>query len=184
MIMNFTELDGATREWMLTRFEAEEASGAPFRSEVLSEAGLAAWPDLMRNAIADPDGNEGTLALAVNVPEFWNPTEAYVRNGVLRERKVNSAQASERLALTEFNTWYVAGLAHRLVDDGELDCLVYRAAQPKWEHASCSEHEGRRYALADVIAGHRIGYWPPPGTPDQFAIPAGPGCHHTIQRVG
>lgn len=183
MAMNFTELDGSTREWMLKRFEAEEASGAPYRSEVLSGAGLSAWPDLMRDTISDPNGNEVTLARALGAPGLWSPTETYVRSGVQRDRKVNVGQASERLATSEFNTWYIAGLAHRLVDEGETDCVVYRAAQPKWEPASCSQHEGQTYPLADVIAGHRIGYWPPPGVNGQFAIPAGPGCHHTIQRV-
>lgn len=181
--MNFTELDGRTREWMLERFEAEEATDAPYRSPVLSDAGLAAWPDLMRQAIHDPDGNEVTLATSLNTAGYWNPTETYVRDGVARERKVNVAQVSQRLATTEFNTWYAAGLAHRLVDEGERDCLVYRAGQPKWEHASCSQHERQIYPLADVIDGHRIGYWPPPGVDGQFAIPAGPGCHHTLQRV-
>ncbi len=184
MAMRFTELDGTTREWMLTRFEVEEASGVPYRSEVLSGAGLMAWPNLMRDAILDPAGSEITLAAALNAPAYWNPTETYVRSGVTRDRKVNVAQASERLAITEFNTWYVAGLAHRLADEGEIDCVVYRAAEPKWQHASCSEHEGQTYPLAEVIAGHRVGYWPPPGVDGQFAIPAGPGCHHSIQRVG
>lgn len=109
MAMNFEELDGPTRGWMLTRFEAEEASGNAYRSKPLSLAGLAGFPDLMRDNIGDPDGNEVTLELALNRPEFWNPTELYVRKGVERERNVNSGQASERLALTEFNTWYVCG---------------------------------------------------------------------------
>ena len=169
---------------MLDRLEVEESSGTPYRSPVLSTVGLDTWPNLLRNAIAHSDGNEITLAAALADPDFWKPTETYVRNGVQRERKVNVAQVAERLAITEFNTWYVAGLAHRLLDEGEAECLVYRAAEPKWEHASCSAHEGHTFGLDDVIAGHRAGYWPPPGRPDQFSIPAGPGCHHSIQRVG
>lgn len=181
MEMDFEELDGTTRDWMLRQFEAEEASGNPSRSKALSPAGLDAFPDLMRNAIRT--GNEVSLAADLNRPDYWDPTETYVRNGVTRERKRNIAQAAQRLALTEFNTWYVAGLAHRLVDEGETEGQVYRAAEPKFEHASCSTHEGRVYSLADIIAGHRAGYWPEPGDPDRFSIPAGPGCHHTIRRV-
>lgn len=41
MAMNFTELDGTTREWMVRRFEAEESGGSPYRSEALSQQGLA-----------------------------------------------------------------------------------------------------------------------------------------------
>lgn len=32
MAMNFTELDGTTREWMLQRFDAEESGGNPYPS--------------------------------------------------------------------------------------------------------------------------------------------------------
>jgi hypothetical protein len=181
--MIFTELDEATREWMLRRFEAEESGGNPYRSEVLSPLGLASWPDIMREAITDADGSEVTLADALNRPGYWQATETYVRNGTARQRSVNPTQASERLAITEFNTWYVAGLAARLQEEGATDCRVYRAGMPKWQPAECSVHEGQAYAVAEIIAGHRIGYWPPPGVSARLSIPAGPGCHHTIGRV-
>jgi hypothetical protein len=181
--MIFTELDGTTREWMLRRFEAEESGGNPYRSEVLSQLGLAQWPDIMRQAITDPDGSEVTLAAALNRPDYWRATETYVRNGMAHQRSVNPTQASDRLAITEFNTWYVAGLAARLHEEDETRCRVYRAEIPKWQPAGCSVHEGQTYAVAEIIAGHRIGYWPPPGVQGQLSIPAGPGCHHTIERV-
>ena len=181
--MIFNELDEATRERMLRRFEAEESSGNPYRSEVLSQLGLADWPDIMRQAITDPEGSEVTLAHALNRPDYWQPSETYVRNGIAHQRSVNLTQASERLAITEFNTWYVAGLAARLQEEGVADCRVYRAGVPKWQPAECSVHEGQTYDVAQIIAGHRIGYWPPPGVPGQLSIPAGPGCHHTIERV-
>lgn len=183
MAINFKELDTVTRRQMLERFEAEESAGNPYRSGVLSAVGLTAFAGLMRQAIADPNGNEVTLAASLQSGDFWVPTESYVRDGVTRERKVNAKQAAERLARTEFNTWYVAGLAHRLQDEGVSDCRVYRAAAPKWEPAECSIHEGQVYPVADLIANHRISYWPPPGVPGRLSIPAGPGCHHTIQRV-
>lgn len=181
--MIFTDLDLTTRDWMLRRFEAEESGGNPYRSEVLSPLGLAHWPDVMRQAITDPDGSEVTLAAALNRADYWQAIETYVRNGMAHQRRVNPAQASERLAITEFNTWYVAGLAARLQGEDVTHCRVYRAGIPKWQPAGCSVHEGQIYLVAEIIAGHRIGYWPPPGVPDRLSIPAGPGCHHTIERV-
>lgn len=77
--MNFNELNGTTREWMLRRFEAEESSGNPYRSEAWSEAGLVNWPDLMRQAITDPNGNEVTLAAGLNRADYWQANETYVR---------------------------------------------------------------------------------------------------------
>src|SRR6266851_4576198 len=178
--MSFEELDTATREHMATAFADEERSGNPYRSPVLSTAGLAAFPMAMSHVITDGEGSEVTLAAALARPELWNPTETYVRDGMARERKVNPRFAAERLAVTEFNTWYVAGLARKLKAEGETHCQVYRAAEPKWEHASCSIHEGRTYPLDEILAGHRAAYWPPPGVAGKLSIPAGPGCHHTI----
>jgi len=111
--MIFEDLGAATRQHMLAAF-ADEESGDPYRSPVLSSAGRAAFPKAMRGAITNSAGNEVTLAAALARPDLWNPTETYVRDGVARERKVNPRFAAERLAVTEFNTWYVAGLARKL----------------------------------------------------------------------
>jgi hypothetical protein len=81
--MIFTELDPTTRDWMLRRFEAEESGGNPYRSEVLSPLGLAHWPDVMCQAITDPDGSEVTLAAALNRADYWQAVEKNVRNGRL-----------------------------------------------------------------------------------------------------
>ncbi len=181
MPMVFEELDDITRRYMLEEFEVEQASGNPYVPKILSPAGVAAFPNFMRAAIKT--GNEQTLIASLAQARYWNATEAYVRNGVVRQREINVNQAAERLGLTEFNTWYVRGLAKRMIDDGMKDCEVYRAAQPKWEPAECSEHEGRIYPVADIYEGHRRRYWPEPGNPSALSIPAGPSCHHAIRRV-
>lgn len=77
----------------------------------------------------------------------------------------------------------MAGFSARLAYEGEDSCRVYRAAPAKWEIAECSVHEGNVFPLTAVIGGHRARYWPAPGNPDAFSIPAVPGCHHTIQRI-
>lgn len=181
MPMNFEELDEKTRRCMLLEFEAEEASGKAYRGRNLSAAGRTAFPALMREALKT--GNEETLASALANPSQWNPTEVYVRDGVPRTRSVNTNQAAERLAVTEFNTWYVRGLAKRLMDEGVKQCQVYRAAEPKWEPGECSMHEGQIYSVEDIYRGHRARYWPEPGNPAAFSIPAEANCHHTIRRT-
>lgn len=179
--MDFEELDDVTRRLMLEEFEAEEAGGNPYRSKDLSEAGRAAFPRLIRQAISE--GNEEMLAADLAAPTLWNPTQAYERKGIVRERQINVQQAAERLARNEFNTWYVRGFARRLMDEGVTRCQVYRAATPKWEPAECSQHEGQVLAVEDVYQGHRVGYWPEPGDPTALSIPFQPGCHHTIRRA-
>jgi len=181
MPMNFEELDEKTRKFMLAEFNVEEASGKPYRSKALSDQGRVAFPAIIRVAIMK--GNEETLANSLAKPENWNQNESYVRNGVTRTRPINMQAAAERLAVTEFNTWYVRGLAKRLIEERVTQCQVYRAAVPKWEPADCGKHEGQVYSVQEVYDGHRTKYWPEPGEPKAFSIPAGPNCHHTIRRL-
>jgi len=181
MSMNYAELDEKTRSIMLSEFESEKAGGTPYRSKALSARGRQAFSQLMRDAIKQ--GTEVTLANALNDAALWEPMETYVRDGVSRERKRNIRQASERLALTEFSTWYVRGLARRLLDEGVKTCQICRGAQPKWEPGECSEHEGRIIDVKTIYDNHRARYWPEPGNKDAFSIPFSPSCHHVIKRV-
>lgn len=166
---------------MLSEFEKEETGGNPYRSKVLSSQGMAAFPDLLRKALGS--GNEASLAHALDRADFWDPQEPYTREGITRTRKRNVPQAAIRLALTEFSTWYVRGLAKRLLDEGIERCEVYRGDQPKWEPGECAEHEGRIVPVQTIYDNHRARYWPEPGNGAAFSIPFAPGCHHVIRRV-
>lgn len=183
MAMNFEELEDVTRRYMLAEFEAEELGGKPYRGKVLSAIGCVEFPDLMRRTIRT--GNEQTLITSLLVPSYWNPTESYVRQGVMRERHVNVQQTAERLGLTEFNTWYVRGLTKRFIEEGITLCQVYRAGIPRWEEsAECKAHEGQVVSVEEIYRGHRARYWPEPGNTSTLSIPIGPNCHHTIKRTG
>lgn len=182
MAMNYAELDDKTRESMLLEFEAEHKAGNPYRSKALSSVGLQRFPDLMREAIQK--GNEVSLARALDNSSYWTPTETYVREGVTRERNRNLQQSAERLAITEFSTWYVRGFAKRLLNEGVEKCQIYRGAQPKWEPGECAGHEGQIVDVKSIYDNHRSRYWPEPGNSLALSIPFGPGCHHLIRRVG
>lgn len=166
---------------MLKGFEEEQSGNNPYRPKVLSETGMSVFPELVREAIKS--GNDESLIKSLSNPNYWKPMETYIRDGVIHKRRVNVRQASERLGLTEFNTWYVRGLAKRLLEEGVDKCQVYRGAIPKWEPAECSVHEGRIYGVQEIYDGHRARYWPEPCNTSAMSIPYGPGCHHTIRRV-
>jgi hypothetical protein len=180
MRLNLEEL-AATRRTMVKAFDDEESSGFPYRSKTLSKVGLERFPELMRAALED--GDEETLAAELAKPRFWNEFEPYRRGGVERQRRVNVYQAAERLATTEFSTWYVRGLTERLLVEGVEFCQTYRAANPKWEPGECSQHEGQLLRVEEVHGGHRRRYWPEPGDPFALSVPFGPGCHHTVRRA-
>ncbi len=135
----------------------------------------------MRDAIGQ--GTEESLAVALADAGLWEPVETYVRDGVTHERKRNIQQSSERLATTEFSTWYVRGLARQLMDEGVEKCQVCRGAQPKWEPRDCAKHEGLVLDVKTVYDNHRVRYWPEPGNKEALSIPLAPGCPHVIKRV-
>lgn len=182
MGIHFEELDDTTRQFMLADFDAEWAGDNPYVGKNLSEAGVRAFPLLVRAAIET--GDDDSLIATLGQAEYWNIHELYERSGVARERRINIDQAATRLGLTEFNTWYVRGLSARLMAENAKQCQVYRGMEPKWEPAECSEHEDAVYAVELVYRGHRTRYWPEPGDPTAFSIPFGPGCHHSIRRHG
>src|ERR1051326_8190597 len=102
--MRFEELDETTRRFMLAEFDAEEASGKPYRARGLSSQGLSVFHDLMREAIQS--GTDETLINALANPAYWDKHEIYYREERPLTRRVNVHQAAERLGVTEFNTWY------------------------------------------------------------------------------
>jgi hypothetical protein len=181
MSMNYTELDEKTRTIMLSEFEAELAGENPYISKALSIRGKQLFPQLMRSAIEQ--GTEDSLAATLFDDNYWDPFETYTRGGISRQRRRNMQQSAERLATTEFSTWYVRGLAKRLIDEGVKECIIYRGAQPKWEPGECSIHEGQIVDIQTIYNNHRARYWPKPGNQDLFSIPFGPGCHHIIKRI-
>jgi hypothetical protein len=174
MAMDFEELDTTTRSYMLIEFDAEQSGGNPYQSKLLGMAGLVAFPDLMRKAIIR--GNEETLVASLVDPSFWKASDS-------RNRQINVLQVAERLGVTEFNTWYVRGVAKRFLDEGVMYCQAYRASFPRSESSSCSAHEGQIFSVKEIYAGHRARYWPAPGNPNAISIPSGPTCHHTIRRM-
>jgi hypothetical protein len=180
-MFNFEELDETTRKWMLLEFRIEEASGNPYRSPRLSPKWLEIFPQKMEEAIKH--GNEETLTQMLSDPVFWNSFEYYTRSGVKRKRRINYQKAAEALSITEFNTWYVKGFAHRLLEEGEEYCEVYRAAPAFEPRGECLQHDGRTYEVQRIYDGHRTRYWPHPGNPSALSIPVGTNCHHSIRRV-
>lgn len=181
MAMNFEELDETTRHYMLTEFEAEEASDNPYRSTILSAIGIVEFPGLIRQALRS--GDEQTLISSLSDVSFWNRTNTHVRRGNASQHRINIPDAARRLGLTEFNTWYVRGLAKRLIVEEVTFCQIYRAAPALIEESSeCKLHENKVFPVETIYFGHCARYWPKPANPTALSVPLGPNCHHTIRR--
>ena len=181
MAMHYAELDEKTRAIMLSEFDAEQAGANPYRSKALAARGQEVFPQLLRDAIRQ--GTEVTLATALADASLWEPVETFMRDGIASQRARNIPQSAERLATTEFSTWYVRGFARRLLDEGATQCRVSRGAQVKREPSDCAKHDGLLLDVKSVYDNHRARYWPEPGNKGALSIPLAPGCPHIIQRV-
>ncbi len=171
----FEELNERTRDWMLLEFLAEQSQISPYRSPRLTSAGLAAWVPLMEIAIRE--GNEVSLAESLRNPRFWHKQEPYKKG-----MRTVPWDAYQTLAITEFNTWYVRGLARLLIDEGVPYCQMYRAAPAAEPRPECGHLEEQVFLVRHVYDGHRARYWPEPGNQASLSIPIGFNCHHTIRR--
>jgi hypothetical protein len=179
-MMNFEELDATTREWMLKEFQTEESGNNPYRSKDMTEVGKTEFPSLMEKAIRS--GNELTLAQDLSDSRYWRSTSERYQNDKWISVTINPTAWAERLALTEFNTWYVRGLSKRLMEEGEEICEVYRAEEAWEPRSACQDHDGKQFRVLEIHNGHRARYWPIPN-PTALSVPVGPNCHHTIRRL-
>jgi len=160
---------------MLKEFKAELATN-PYFSKSLSTLGRRVFPEFMERAIKE--GSEETLRRDLLDRGFWK-----TNSGRANPRTINPLTEAKKVAITEFNTWYVRGFARRLIEEGESLCEVYRAAPAEEPRTECRFHHGRQYPVQQIYEGHRARYWPEPGNPRALSIPVGPNCHHTIRRI-
>lgn len=107
----FQELDATTRGLMLEElnFDLEE-HGRLYPSKVLTEQGLADYPDLMRRAITDHD-------------------EAWLTDRLNEQLRVAATpvDAGRRLARTEFNRYYIRAICRRAEQHRSTTVVPYRA---------------------------------------------------------
>lgn len=179
-MFNFEELNEATRQAMLREFDAEQ-EGTPYVSTQLSSQGVGVYAELMRNAICT--GNEVSLEVDLSYDAYWRPTGSNRSRSPSRRTTNGFSYKAKRLAITEFNTWNVRGLARLLLDEGVETCEVYRADSAGEPRDECLEHEGKQFSVQEIYEGHRARYWPRPGNPSALSVPTGPNCHHTIRRA-
>ena len=180
IMMKFEQLDSKTREYMIAEFVKEQESQNPYISTELNELGRSEFVKIMKNNINT--GNEISLKEELSDKSFWKESGIRNRAGKEYTYRINPVNSAERLALTEFNTWYVKGLATRLLDEGESKCSIYRADTAVEPRCECTKWEDMQFDLKTIIEGHRKRYHGSNIDKSAMSIPSGPNCHHTIRK--
>jgi len=178
--MKFEELNPDTRKSMLEEFKKEEQSKNPYRSESMTTEGLSNVAQLVEKSIKN--GNEETLATDLSMPKYWKSHTTVHRASGSHQRRINPETAAGVFGLTEFNTWYVGGLAKKLMSEGIDKCEIYRAESAKEPRCECLQYEGKQIEVQKIYDGHRTKYHPKKNS-SAFSIPSGPNCHHSIRRI-
>jgi hypothetical protein len=125
MSLFYENLDERTRQLMLDEMEYDIAHNQLHISPFLSGQGQWDYPDLLRKAIRK--GNDDTLAQdlrarrrIVRALPRRTPKGGYVIAATVEN-------AAEVLGESEFNRYYIRGLARRAIEDDVTKLVVYRA---------------------------------------------------------
>jgi hypothetical protein len=123
--LNFLNLDGRTRSFMLPEIDSDVNGGIIYLSSYLSDVGRADWPALLRKAAEShndvwmgaqlrPNGRLNAMA------QRRKPTGGFTMVRV-------PVTAHETLSEGEFNRFYIRGLCQRAIAEGIATVEVYRA---------------------------------------------------------
>lgn len=180
--MNLVDLNtGTVRQFMVEEFESDLAAEKVYMSPRLTEAGAAAYPQMLR------------LALAEGTPQSFEA--ALRRNGILRLKELRQLKkgpiladvpytAAETLAQGEFNRYYCRGLCRHVVDSAaavaqavEATVEVYRAMEVTVPRSASVALIGTRVNAEKLLADLRVHI----GVDTALGVPAGPNSGLSVK---
>jgi hypothetical protein len=106
MAFNFENLDQATREFMLSEIDHDNASGNLYTSKRFTQAGRDKYLPLLKQAVQN--GTETTLSTFLRDENCFAESETRVVKGNTITAKV-PANAADLFAEGEFNRYYLRG---------------------------------------------------------------------------
>lgn len=177
MALYFENLDERTRGLMLDEMEYDIANNQLHISPFLSGQGQRDYTSLLRDAIQN--GNDQTLAQSLR------EHRRIVRTQPRRLPKAGGysiaatpENAAEVLAESEFNRYYIRGLARRAIEDGITDLIVYRAKPvqtPRPESEARVETSLSPQELLEDLRSH------PGDEPPTLGVPSGPNSGLSVR---
>ena len=178
MTLYLENLDAETRKWMLAELDDDLAHNRLHISPYLTGQGVHDYPNLLREALEM--GNDDTLAEALRAQRRIE------RSATKRKPKGGytiasvPANAAQLLAESEFNRFYIRGVARRAVEEGIPEVVGYRAkpvAEPRVESEALLESTIPPQVLLDDLRAH---------TSDKpvLGVPAGPGSGLSVRLPG
>jgi hypothetical protein len=161
MALNLEDLDAVTRKYIVAEIQADVANGQVYYSKYLTHKGRLEWDRLLLEAARAHDSEwlaeqlrEEGLAVPVIV--------AHDKRGFNRRAPL----PTETLADSEFNRYYIRGLAARAVAEGIPHVISYRAKPVQRPVSSVGAEINPSDLLADLRAHKRRTKFGVPGSPN------------------
>jgi hypothetical protein len=172
------ELDLVTRRFMLAEFGDFGWEPRSPSCSALSPLGREVFPFFLRAVIGSAD--EVALMRVLSYPTYWNVGTSGRKGEISLPAGLSYLRASARVAMHEFNAWYVRGLAARLLSEGETHGMVYAAAAAACKPGVCSFCDRAIVPLSQIDSGSRSRR---SSDPAPVSIPCWDGCYHSIKRI-
>ena len=176
MALYFENLDDRTRKLMLDEMEYDIEHDQLHISPFLSGQGERDYANLLREALQS--GNDETLAQSLRVHRRIlktlprrNPKGGY-------SIAATAENAAEVLAESEFNRYYIRGLARRAIEDGVQQLVVYRAKpvrNPRPESEARVETAISPQEILDDLRSH------PGDERPTLGVPSGPNSGLSVR---
>jgi len=173
---NLKHFDERTRVLMLEEFDADQALGKVYQSNYQTPAGLAAWPGLLRDALAEH--NEAWLTQAASPSAYW--LDRYQRrkpNGGYTWAQVPYT-ASATLSEGQFVRYYLRALCRR-AQEGGLELQVVRMQQVEVPRPRSQQLIGELVDPTELLEDLRINM----GIETFLGIPGGPNSGIGVELV-
>ncbi|MGB8060901.1 MAG: hypothetical protein WCF26_03330 [Candidatus Sulfotelmatobacter sp.] len=125
MALEYPDLDGTTRQYMLEELDLDVKEGRLYVSPRLSGKGVADYATLLRSAMES--GDDASLAGELRKDGRLNATEQRRKPKGGYTTAAVPVTAADTLAEGEFNRFYARGLCRRTKVEGDSELKVHRA---------------------------------------------------------
>ena len=176
MTLYLENLDDRTRQLMLDELEYDISHNQLHISPFLSGQGQRDYGHLIQEAIQS--GTDQSLADALKAHRRINRTQPRRQPKGGYSIASTPENAAEILAESEFNRYYIRGLARRAIEDGIPELVIYRAKpakNPRPESEARVESTISPQDLLDDLRAH------PGDEPPALGVPAGPNSGLSVR---
>jgi len=176
MALYFENLDDRTRQLMLDEMEYDIAQNQLHISPFLSGQGQRDYANLLREAIQS--GNDETLAQ--NLREHRRILKTLPRRNPKGGYSIaaTAENAAEVLAESEFNRYYIRGLARRAIEDGISELVIYRAKPVRNPRPESESRVETALSPEELLADLRAH---PGDEPPTLGVPSGPNSGLSVR---